>query len=260
MKKKGLIKLRVITIVLFTSVAFSQESKQQILTNEDPFSVFNIAKTYVELNKEDSAFIYFKEALKGFTKKNLPERIAETNLEIYTILKSQNKLDVNRAIYFDNLYNYAKQTNSKKWLAEYQSNLSAATGITHLKIKYTNAAWYFIEINKNAQSQILDDFVHKQTLVNAVRFTTAELDSFAKKMYESESNIANMEYECYCSIREQVLGSFENIKQISAKIAQVDFISWLSSAAYKNHYIRPEIWSDYAVWHCNHRLPCRVEI
>ncbi len=134
---------------------------------------------------------------------------------------------------------------SKKWLAEYQSNIISLSWISNLKIKYTNAAGYFIEVNKNAQSQVPDDFVHKQTLVNAVRFSTKELDEFAKNMYESESNIARLEYDCYCSVREEVLWSFENIKQISAQIAKIDFIWWLSSTAYKHNYIRPELTRNY---------------
>jgi DNA mismatch repair protein MutS len=68
--------------------------------------------------------------------------------------------------------------NSKDWLINYQSELSETYGLNSLKIKYTSASGYFIEIPKSQVTKVPDIFVHKQTLVNASRFITQELKEF----------------------------------------------------------------------------------
>lgn len=135
--------------------------------------------------------------------------------------------------------------NSREWLANYQSRLINETGIGTLRIKYTNITGYFIEISKNSTSKVPDSFVYKQTLVNASRYITEELKNFEKEIMEGEQILAELEYKEFLDIRENILESFKNIKDLSEKTAKIDFITSLSRVAYMWNYTKPEITKDY---------------
>lgn len=137
--------------------------------------------------------------------------------------------------------------NAKKWLTDYTAQLIEQTGISHVRIKYTSASGYFIEISKSQTSKIPDYFVHKQTLVNASRYITSELQEFQEKLLEAEQNMANREYELFLELREHILDGFSDIKELSQKTANIDYIASLASVAYHNNYSRPQITPDYDI-------------
>ncbi|MCP4523300.1 MAG: DNA mismatch repair protein MutS, partial [Candidatus Gracilibacteria bacterium] len=130
---------------------------------------------------------------------------------------------------------------SNNWLAGYQADLITQTGISKLKIKFTGASGYFIEVSKLNISKVPDTFIHKQSLVNAARFITPELKEFEGKLLEAEENLASKEYEIFGSVREQVLEHFSDIKSLGKKTAYIDFITTAAEVAYKNNYVKPEI-------------------
>jgi signal transduction histidine kinase len=108
---------------------------------------FIIAKSYENLNQEDRALAYYKSALQLYKKENEPEAIAKTNLEIYLLLDSQNNLETNKEIYLQQIQDYAKRSNSKKWMAAYFVNY----GVEKLKKnKKDSAKYYFLEALKLA--------------------------------------------------------------------------------------------------------------
>lgn len=135
--------------------------------------------------------------------------------------------------------------NSNNWLTNYQAQLSSDYKLNSLKIKYTGASGYFIEIPKSQIKNIPDIFVHKQTLVNASRFITPELKEFELQILDADGKKAEREYEVFLNIRDEILNSFDNIKTISDKIAFIDFISAMSEIAYSNNYVKPEINKNY---------------
>lgn len=135
--------------------------------------------------------------------------------------------------------------NSKDWLVEYQTKLSKDFSLGSLKIKYTWASGYFIELPKSQISKIPDFFVHKQTLVNASRFITPELKEFEQDILSAEWKKAEREYEIFLEIRDEILKDFWEIKDISDKTASLDFITSLSEVAYYNDYVKPEVNNKY---------------
>ena len=150
--------------------------------------------------------------------------------------------------------------NSKDWLANYQAKLIEESGISKLKIKYTNASWYFIEVSKSQISQVPDSFIHKQSLVNASRFITSELKDFEKDLSSAEGILSELEYNLFLELRENILESFEEIKQISQKSWYIDFWTWLAQVAYENNYIRPKITNKYNLEIKNWRHPIIEQI
>lgn len=135
--------------------------------------------------------------------------------------------------------------NSKDWLVSYQTRLVEETSISTLKIKYTNVSGYFIEIPKSQTSKIPDSFIHKQTLVNASRYVTIELKQFEEKFLEAQNEKSKREYDLFLDIREKILDSYIDIKNISEMWSNIDFITSLSIVAYENNYIKPNIWNNY---------------
>ena len=135
--------------------------------------------------------------------------------------------------------------NSKDWLINYQTKLLEQYNITSLKIKYTWASGYFIEIPKSQVNKVPDDFIHKQTLVNASRFITIELKKFEEEIMDAEWKKAEREYELFLIIRDKILNNFNEIKNIWDNIAYVDFIASLSEHAYTTNYVKPKIHNNY---------------
>jgi len=134
---------------------------------------------------------------------------------------------------------------SKDWLSNYQKKLIEETWISKLKIKYTNVSGYFIEISKIHLDKVPNNFVHKQTLVNAARFITSELKEFEEQLLQSEAVLAEKEYALFLDVRERVLSHFADIKKLWQEVAFLDFWSSLASVAYQNNYHRPKLHSKY---------------
>ncbi len=145
--------------------------------------------------------------------------------------------------------------NSKNWLANYQNTLIEKTGIKNLKIKYTNISGYFIEIPKSFVSKAPEDFIQKQTLVNASRYVTQDLINFEKKFLEASSYLNSREYELFQEIRAEILEGYSEIKNLSKKTSFIDFEVSLSNLAYFSDYNKPKITKDYKLDIKNARHP-----
>ncbi len=149
--------------------------------------------------------------------------------------------------------NYDKQVdeyrnilnNSQNWLSSYQAKLIEKTDINNLKIKYTNVSGYFIEIPKSQVSKITDEFIQKQTLVNASRYITQELKEFEEKYKKAEEFLFAREYELFLDVRAQILDKYREIKELSDKTAFLDFSISNANIAYNNNYQRPKLTKDY---------------
>lgn len=148
---------------------------------------------------------------------------------------------------YDEKVDYYRQLvfNSKDWLTNYQRELSEKYNLNSLKIKYTWASWYFIELPKSQANKVPDTFIHKQTLVNASRFITSELKKFEEEVLEAEWKKAEREYELFLGIRDKILLNFSEVKQIWEKTSFIDFVSSLSEIAYSNNYVKPELHNEY---------------
>lgn len=129
----------------------------------------------------------------------------------------------------------------KDWLSEYQKQISEETGIHNLRIKFTSQAWYFIEVSKNQVHKVPESFVHTQTLVNASRFITPELNTFQQKLFEAEDFISQRENQIFLQILDTLLLDFDFIKKVSYSVGDLDYLSWLSRVAYGANFVKPSM-------------------
>lgn len=118
------------------------------------------------------------------------------------------------------------------------------TGIKTLKIKYNRVFGYFIEVTKSYMDQVPEDYIRKQTLVNAERYFIPELKELEGKILGSEERLIRLEAEIFANIREQVLKELEDIQNAATEIAELDTLYALSKAAILGNYVKPEVTKD----------------
>ena len=143
----------------------------------------------------------------------------------------------------------------KVWLAKLQKQEQERTGIKSLKVKYNKVFGYYIEVSKANLSLVPEDYLRKQTLVNAERFITPELKEMESKILGSEDKSKALEYEVFQNIRKRCLNFTCDIQQAAEAVAALDVIAGFAECARKYNYVRPHISNELALNIVNGRHP-----
>ena len=136
------------------------------------------------------------------------------------------------------------KTECKTWLADLESKEREKTGIKGLKIKYNKVFDYYFEVTNSFKSFVPDYFIRKQTLVNAERFTTDELNTLSGKILGAEDKLYALEYDCYVELREKLAAALVRVQKMAGYIAELDALCSLAYVADKNNYVRPSLNTD----------------
>lgn len=129
----------------------------------------------------------------------------------------------------------------KDYLLKIQQRESEETGIPSLKVAYNNVFGYYIEVRNIHKDKVPQEWVRKQTLVNAERYITQELKEYEEKILGAEDKILALETRLYNELV-QGLTEFIPAIQINAnQIARLDCLLSFANIARENHYIRPVI-------------------
>ena len=132
----------------------------------------------------------------------------------------------------------------KDYLLQVQQRESELTGIPSLKIGYNNVFGYYIEVRNVHKDKVPQEWIRKQTLVNAERYITQELKEYEEKILGAEDKILVLETQLYTELV-QSLSEFIPAIQIDAnQIARLDCLLSFATAARENNYIRPVISDD----------------
>ena len=142
----------------------------------------------------------------------------------------------------DELRSAAKE--GKSWLAQIQMREIERTGIKSLKVKFNSVFGYYIEVSKANLAAVPDDYVRKQTLVNAERFITPELKELENKILGAEEKARNLEYALFTQLREEAVKYTAALQEAADAVAVVDALSGLAETARLYHYTRPAIFED----------------
>ena len=130
---------------------------------------------------------------------------------------------------------------SKSWISQMRAAEIERTGIQTLKIKYNRVFGYFIEVTKAQVAQVPEDYIRKQTLVNAERYITPELKEKEEVILNAEEKLHGLEYELFEKIRDQVKANTIQIQGIAQLISEIDSLYSLAEAAIAGNYTKPEI-------------------
>ena len=135
----------------------------------------------------------------------------------------------------------------KSYLDEMCQRESERTGISSLKIDFNNVFGYYIEVRNTHKDKVPENWIRKQTLVNAERYITEELKEYESQILGAEEKIAQLEHFLYKKIEEQVLVHMDTIQNNSKIIAEIDCAVGLSELAIAENYTKPIINEDFAI-------------
>ena len=138
----------------------------------------------------------------------------------------------------------ASRTEGRKWIMDLEDAERKRTGISSLKIRYNNVFGYYIEITKANLSSVPADYIRKQTLANAERFTCAKLQEYESVILEAEEKTVSLERELYEKLLTDLNQYVSLIQDIYYEISKIDVESALAELAKEKNYCMPEITND----------------
>lgn len=135
--------------------------------------------------------------------------------------------------------------NAESLLRDYERKLREETGIASLKIGYNKVMGYYIEVTKPNLRYVPSYFRRRQTLSNAERFTTEELQKLEEKILSAQTRINELEYELYKELREKVVKELEKVGNNARLVGELDYLQSLAQIAYEKNWKKPEIHEGY---------------
>jgi DNA mismatch repair protein MutS len=132
-------------------------------------------------------------------------------------------------------------SSGKDFIASLQARERERTGISSLKVGYNKVFGYYIEVTKANLSQVPDDYIRKQTLVNGERFITSELKEYETKVLGAEERLKNLEFEIFTKIRGDISRETGKLQKTSLAIAELDALHSFAYIAGKYNYERPAV-------------------
>src|SRR5690606_19464897 len=133
------------------------------------------------------------------------------------------------------------QTKGKDYLEELRIRETERTGIPSIKVSFNNVFGYYIEVRNTHKDKVPDDWIRKQTLVNAERYITEELKEYENQILGAEERILALETDLFQSLIESLLEDLNEIQKSARTIAQLDVLSTFAELAIQNHYVRPKM-------------------
>lgn len=137
--------------------------------------------------------------------------------------------------------------NANDWLVKYQLELQQSSGINSLKVGYNRVFGYYLEVTKTHQDRVPENFIRKQTLVNAERYFTVELKEYEEKILKADEKIQQLESAFFRELSSLILESANLIQQNAELLSRIDIAAGLAALAQKNGYIRPKITIDSSI-------------
>ena len=132
-------------------------------------------------------------------------------------------------------------TGGEEWLKNFEEKEKERTEIKNLKIGYNKVFGYFIEVTNSNLNMIPDDYIRKQTLVNAERFITEELKKHEDDVLSAKFKSTELEYKLFTDFREYSKEYVTKIREIADAIATSDVLASLAAVAVENNYCCPVI-------------------
>lgn len=129
----------------------------------------------------------------------------------------------------------------KEWLNQLEEREREKSGIKNLKIKYNRIFGYCFEISKSYQGEIPDYFIRRQTLAQAERYTTVELQDLQNKILGAAENLQQLEYSLFVNLREELSRELGRMQKTAKEIAFLDACLSLAKVAMQEQYVRPKI-------------------
>ena len=140
----------------------------------------------------------------------------------------------------------ALRDGSRKVIAGLQATYAEATGVKSLKVRHNNVLGYFIEVTALHAPTLtgarhVETFIHRQTMANAVRFSTTELAELESRITSAAERALALELDIFARLTAMVLEAEHTLSAASAALAELDHYAGLAELAVEQRYVRPRI-------------------
>jgi len=139
----------------------------------------------------------------------------------------------------DRFRNVSKE--GKTWIADLETKERMRTGISSLKVRFNRVFGYYIEVTKANLSAVPSHYMRKQTLSNAERFITQELQEYETQVLQAEEQTEALEYQLFLQVLKEVAAQVPRIQGIAQALAEIDVLSSLAEVAERYGYFRPQL-------------------
>lgn len=219
-------------------------------------SIANAIAAYVEIARHlRDAASETSPALLGVWQHPLPTALMEISAEIERAIEPQPPLIIRDGNFicpgYDTALDQARslRDESRRVIAALQQRYSDETGIKTLKIKYNAVLGYHIDVpagqaDKLQSPPFVENFIHRQTLANSMRFSTTELAELAGQISRAAETALTREHEIFATLRSQVIGLTSAVEHVAQELALVDVFTALAGLAVERRWVRPRFYPD----------------
>ena len=167
--------------------------------------------------------------------------------EISKTLKEDSPVSVLKGDFIND--NYSKEldalreirSSGKQYLNQILDRETDKTKIPSLKISFNNVFGYYIEVRNTHKDKVPEEWIRKQTLVNAERYITQELKEYEEKIVNADEKIKDLELRLFLKLIDKLQDGLSTLKMISEKVSIIDILNSFSKRAIKFKYSCPEI-------------------
>ena len=133
---------------------------------------------------------------------------------------------------------------ARSYIAGLERRERERTGIANLKVGYNKVFGYYLEVTHAHAASVPEDYVRRQTLVNAERFYTPELKEYENRVLNAGERMEELEAALYRQVCKQIADASAQVSLAAAAIAAIDVYAALADAASRYGYARPELGTD----------------
>ena len=170
--------------------------------------------------------------------KHIIEILEKTlNDDAPVIIKKGNVIKENFNAELDQLRSLSNS--GKNYLNEILEREKNSTGISSLKISFNNVFGYYIEVRNIHKDKVPEEWIRKQTLVNAERYITSELKEYESKILVAEEKIAELESKLFEELINKLINEIKIIQNNSHWISTLDCLTGFANLALKSNYTKP---------------------
>jgi len=228
---------------LISKVATAKVSPREVIQLKNSLDAIVPIKTLALKSENDALKVIGDnlqscDLLRGKITETLNEEAPVNILKGSTIARGFSKeLDELRDIRFS----------GKEYLDKLLQRETEATGITSLKIASNNVFGYYIEVRNSHKDKVPENWVRKQTLVNAERYITEELKEYEAKILGAEEKIVQIEQELFSKLVTWISDYIKPVQQNAHLIGEIDCLCGFATQAMQENYCLPEITEDYSL-------------
>jgi len=236
---------------LISKVATAKVSPREVIQLKNSLDAIVPIKTLALKSENDALKVIGDnlqscDLLRGKITETLNEEAPVNILKGSTIARGFSKeLDELRDIRFS----------GKEYLDKMLQRETEATGITSLKIASNNVFGYYIEVRNSHKDKVPENWVRKQTLVNAERYITEELKEYEAKILGAEEKIVQIEQELFSKLVTWISDYIKPVQQNAHLIGEIDCLCGFATQAMQENYCLPEITEDYSLEITEGRYP-----